>query len=269
MKQGPRAISTKSRYRQKRALYALLSLLSVAGGILLWWGAVTIGLANPILMPPPQAVAKAVVDMIADGTLLEHIGVSVGRALGGFFLAALIGVPLGIIVGRLEWAYALVEPWLEIFRPIPPIAVLPIIVLWFGIGELSKLIVVCYGAFFPILINTVHGVRSVDNVLIRAARALGAAPRQIFYMVILPAAVPSIVTGLRLGAGMAIFVLVAAELLGSTSGLGWLIMDSRERFNVDGMMVGIVALGVVGYFINVGLVALERTLARWRPAQER
>lgn len=259
---------TKPAGRRHRRAYIELTLLSLVTGVGLWWAAVASGLANPVLMPPPDAVLRAIVEMTLEGTLPVHIGVSLARALGGFLIAAMIGVPVGILVGRSARAYAAIDPWIELARPVPPIAVLPLVVLWFGIGEESKLVVVFYGALFPILVNTVHGVRSVDNGLIRAARALGASERQIFGLVVLPAAVPSVVTGLRLGAGMAIFVLVAAELLGSTAGLGWLIMDAREHFFTDRIMVGIVALGIVGYLINRGLLWLEHRLVRWRPAQE-
>ncbi len=265
---GGDAGRTRRPGRRRRRAYLELTVLSLVAGVGLWWLAVASGLANPVLMPPPDAVLRAIVELAVEGTLLVHIGVSLARALGGFLVAAAIGVPLGILLGRSARAYAIIDPWIELARPVPPIAVLPLVVLWFGIGEESKLVVVFYGALFPSLVNTIHGVRSVDNTLIRAARALGASERQIFCLVVLPAAVPSVVTGLRLGAGMAIFVLVAAELLGSTSGLGWLIMDSREHFFTDRIMVGIVALGVVGYLINRGLLGLEHRLVRWRPAQE-
>ena len=245
-----------------------LAVASLLAGLAIWWVVSTTGLANPSLLPPPVTVAKSIFELSSDGILFLSIAVSFGRALGGFLLATAIGVPLGILVGRLPAVAAVVNPWVELLRPVPPIAFLPLVVLWFGISETSKLIVVCYGALFPILINTVHGVTSVDNNLIRAARALGASPRQIFHLVVLPAAVPSIVTGMRLGAGMAIFVLVAAELLGSSAGLGWLIMDSREHFFTDRIMVGIVTLGVMGFLINHGLLMLEHRLVRWRPESE-
>lgn len=251
-----------------RREYLGLSVLSLLGGVALWWALVAGGIANPVLMPPPGRVIETARELIVDGTLLPHIAVSLARALGGFALGAVVGIPLGILIGRSARAFAIIDPWVQLIRPVPPIAVLPLVVLWFGIGETSKLVVVSYGALFPILINTVHGVRSIDNSLFRAARALGASERQIFYLVILPAAVPSVVTGLRLGAGMAIFVLVAAELLGSSSGLGWFIMDAREHFFTDQIMVGIVALGLLGYLINRTLLLIEQRILRWRPAQE-
>lgn len=251
-----------------RREYLGLSALSLAAGVALWWAAVAGGLANPILMPPPDKVLGAFHELITDGTLLPNIGVSLARALGGFALGAVIGIPVGILIGRSARAFAIIDPWIQLIRPVPPIALLPLVVLWFGIGELSKLVVISYGALFPILISTVHGVRSIDNSLLRAARALGASERQIFYLVVLPAATPSVVTGLRLGAGMAIFVLVAAELLGSASGIGWLIMDAREHFFTDQIMVGIITLGLLGYAINRTLLWLEKRILRWRPAQE-
>lgn len=254
--------------KNNRSILVAISIASVGTGIGLWWLISFSGLANPALLPGPGKVINAFVEMTMDGTIFKHIAVSVARALGGFLLAAVIAIPLGILIGRSRWVFAIVDPWVEILRPVPPIAFLPLVVLWFGIGETSKLVVVAYGAMFPILINTVYGVRSIENSLIRAARALGASSRQIFYLVVLPAAVPSVVTGLRLGAGMAIFVLVAAELLGSSAGLGWLIMDSREHFFTDRIMVGIVSLGVVGYLINRGLLIAERLIVRWRPLQE-
>ena len=254
--------------RTRRRAYLGLTVLSLVTGVAVWWAAVASGLANKVLLPPPDAVLRAIVQMTLEGSLPVDIAVSLGRALGGFLIAAVVGVAVGILVGRSPRAFAIIDPWIELARPVPPIAILPLVVLWFGIGEESKLVVVFYGALFPILLNTVQGVRSVDNTLIRAARALGASERQIFRLVILPASVPSVVTGLRLGAGMAIFVLVAAELLGSSAGLGWLIMDAREHFFTDRIMVGIVALGIVGYVINRSLLWLEQRLVRWRPAQE-
>jgi ABC-type nitrate/sulfonate/bicarbonate transport system permease component len=264
---GAKPSSQRPRPRRNYRLLSI-SILSISAGMVLWWASVALDLANPALLPPPADVLKAFGEMILDGSLFVDIGVSLARALGGFVIATAVGVPLGILVGRSATLSAAIDPWIELLRPVPPIAFLPLVVLWFGIGELSKLVVICYGALFPILINSIHGVRSVDNGLVRAARALGASNRQIFYLVILPAAAPSIVTGMRLGAGMAIFVLVAAELLGSSAGLGWLIMDSREHFFTDRIMVGIVALGAIGYLINRGLLALERHLLRWRPRQE-
>lgn len=251
-----------------RASRWIVSCASLAAGFALWWLVSHFGLANPMLLPPPASVLQAAKEMIADGSLLHHLLVSLARAMGGFVLAAVVGIPLGILVARSRVVNAAVNPWIELLRPVPPIAFLPLVVLWFGIGEVSKLVVVSYGAVFPILLNTIHGVRAIDGSLLRAARVLGASPRQTFFLVVLPASLPSVVTGLRLGAGMSIFVLVAAELVGSSSGLGWLITDAREHFFTDQIMVGIVTLGLLGWVINRGLLALEKRVIQWRVQQD-
>ena len=256
------------RKNRQNFIYAGLAMASLVTGLGLWWASVALGFANPVLLPPPSTVVSAFVEMVVDGSIFVHVAVSLGRAFGGFVIATLIAVPLGICIGRIAWVSAVANPWIEAFRPVPPIALLPLVVMWFGIGETSKLAVICYGAMFPILINTVHGVRAIDNSLLRAARALGASNSQIFWLVVLPGAIPSVITGLRLGASMAVLVLVAAEMLGSTSGLGWLIMDSREHFFPDRIMVGIVTLGLIGYALNHGLLTLERRIVQWRPSQE-
>ncbi|HVZ46345.1 MAG TPA: ABC transporter permease [Ramlibacter sp.] len=247
---------------------AIVSAASILFGLFVWWLVAYLKLANPMLLPGPASVAAAVWEMIADGTLIRHLAISFARALGGFAIAAAVGVPAGILIARFKWVGAALNPWVELLRPVPPIAFLPLAVLWFGIGETSKVIVISYGAVFPILLNTIHGVRAIDNSLLRAARALGASSRQVFIYVVLPAATPSVVTGLRLGAGMAIFVLVAAELIGASSGLGWLITDAREHFLTDHIMVGIVTLGLLGWAINRALLALESRLIKWRPPSE-
>ncbi len=247
---------------------ALVSAASIVIGLFAWWLVGHLQLANPMLLPSPGSVVAALWDMTGDGTLLRHTSISFARALGGFAIAAAAGIPLGILIARFRWIDAALNPWVELLRPVPPIAFLPLVVLWFGIGETSKVIVISYGAIFPILLNTIHGVRAIDNSLLRAARMLGASSRQIFMYVVLPAATPSVVTGLRLGAGMAIFVLVAAELIGASSGLGWLITDAREHFLTDRIMVGIVTLGLLGWAINRALLALDTRLIKWRPPME-
>lgn len=245
-----------------------VSAASILVGLFIWWLVAYLKLANPMLLPSPTSVLSAAWEMTTDGSLPRHLAISLARALGGFGLAAAAGIPLGILIARFRWADAALNPWVELLRPVPPIAFLPLVVLWFGIGETSKVIVISYGAVFPILLNTIHGVRAIDNSLLRAARMLGASSRQIFLHVVLPAATPSVMTGLRLGAGMAIFVLVAAELIGASSGLGWLITDAREHFLTDHIMVGIVTLGLLGWAINRALLALEARAIKWRPPTE-
>jgi ABC-type nitrate/sulfonate/bicarbonate transport system permease component len=171
---------------------------------------------------------------------------------------------VGTALGRSRLLEHLVEPMLEMLRPIPPLAFLPMMVLWFGIGEASKVAFITYAAFFPIFTTTIEGIKYVDPVLIRAAASLGATERQIFWHVVLPAATPNIITGLRLAFGLSFFVIVAAEFIAADSGLGFLINDARTFFLVSNMLLGAAVIGVIGVLANVLLRKLEGRLLRWR-----
>jgi len=232
--------------------------------LLLWEAIARSGLFPPLLLPPPSLVAMTGFKLLTSGQLLGHIWTSLGRVLIGFAIAATIAIPLGIIAGSIPVLFNIVDPIIELFRPIPVLALLPLAILWFGIGEASKIFIITYAAFFPIFINTVAGVRYSDPVLIQVASTLGATRSQIFYRVVLMCALPSLAVGIRLGLGFAFLALVAAELIASTRGLGYLIMDSRLTFQTDRGMVGIVSLGLLGFLINAILVRLERWALAWK-----
>jgi len=219
---------------------------------------------NPVLLPAPDAVLRAGIKMAASGELLRHITASLSRVLWGFGIAAVLGVVVGTALGRSRVLEHLVEPTLEMLRPIPPLAFLPMMVLWFGIGESSKVAFIAYAAFFPVFTTTVEGIKYVDPVLIRAASSLGATERQIFWHVVLPAATPNIITGLRLAFGLSFFVIVAAEFIAADSGLGYLINDARTFFLVANMLLGAAVIGIIGVLANVLLRKLEGRLLRWR-----
>jgi ABC-type nitrate/sulfonate/bicarbonate transport system permease component len=159
---------------------------------------------------------------------------------------------------------SLVDPMLELLRPIPPLAFLPMMVLWFGIGEASKISFIAYAAFFPIFTTTLEGIKYVDPLLLRAAESLGASRRDLFRYVVLPAATPSIITGLRLGFGLSFFVIVAAEFIAADAGLGYLINDARTFFLVSQMLLGAAVIGLIGFAFNRLLRLLEARLLRWR-----
>lgn len=222
------------------------------------------GLVMSILLPPPSVVARTGWRLLSSGELFGHVWSSLGRVLVGFFLASMAAVPLGIVAGWYTLVFHAVDPIIELFRPIPVLALLPMAILWFGIGETSKIFMVTYAAFFPVFINTLAGVRYSDPVLIQVASTLGASRAQIFYRVVLMSALPSLAVGLRLGMGFAFLALVAAELIASTRGLGYLIMDSRLTFQTDIGMVGVVSLEVLGYVMNQILVRLERWALAWK-----
>jgi ABC-type nitrate/sulfonate/bicarbonate transport system permease component len=237
---------------------------AIVAFLLLWETIARSGWFSSILLPPPSLVAMTGWKLLTGGELLKHVWTSLGRVLTGFGIAAVIAIPLGIVAGSTPLLFNVVDPLIELFRPIPVLALLPLAILWFGIGEASKIFIITYAAFFPIFINTVAGVRYSDPMLIQVASTLGASRAQIFTRVVLMCALPNLAVGIRLGLGFAFLALVAAELIASTAGLGYLIMDSRLTFQTDRGMVGIVALGVLGFVINDILVRLERWALAWK-----
>ena len=219
---------------------------------------------NPVLMPSPLDVLKTGIELVESGELQRDILASLSRVLQGFAIAAIAGVALGMAVGRSRVLESLVDPMLELLRPIPPLAFLPMMVLWFGIGEASKISFIAYAAFFPIFTTTLEGIKYVDPLLLRAAESLGASRRDLFRYVVLPAATPAIITGLRLGFGLSFFVIVAAEFIAADAGLGYLINDARTFFLVSQMLLGAAVIGLIGFAFNRLLRLLEARLLRWR-----
>ncbi|HEU5319736.1 MAG TPA: ABC transporter permease [Methylomirabilota bacterium] len=251
---------------RRRAL--ALRLGAVAAFLALWSalsGAVVVGqLFNPIFLPGPWLVLASLVELAGKGQLWVHVGATLERVAVGFATGAALGVGLGLAAGHLRPVRDLVEPLVELLRPIPPLAVLPLFIVWVGIGEPSKVGFITYATFFPIFLTTVTGVRQIDPLLVRAARSLGARGVPLFARVILPAALPDILTGLRLGVALAFFVIVISEFIGAEHGLGYLINDGRNFFLVPQMLGAAVVLGLLGYAGNALLRLLERRLTRWQ-----
>ncbi|MCC6534422.1 MAG: ABC transporter permease [Burkholderiales bacterium] len=242
----------------------LLALVSIAGLLMLWWLVTALAWVDKVLLPAPAEVLSAFMRSASDGSLAKHVGISLLRVVEGFAIALAVAVPIGILMGSFAIARGLIEPVVELLRPIPPIAVIPLAILWFGIEELSKVLIIAYGAFFPILVNTIAGFHEVDRTHIRAAQALGASRLQIFRDVVLRSAYPFIVVGARLGMGMAFIVLVAAELIASDAGLGYLINDGRYNFHTDQIFLGMACIGVLGFLLNRALLEAERHLLKWK-----
>jgi ABC-type nitrate/sulfonate/bicarbonate transport system permease component len=263
------AAGRRARRGLSRPAVLVLRGVSLLLFFVLWWGvsllnAHLLKVFNPILLPAPDEVLRAGIKMAASGELLRHITASLSRVVWGFSIAAALGIVVGTVLGRSRLLEHLVEPMLEMLRPIPPLAFLPMMVLWFGIGEASKVAFIAYAAFFPIFTTTIEGIKYVDPVLIRAASSLGASERQIFWHVVLPAATPNIITGMRLAFGLSFFVIVAAEFIAADSGLGFLINDARTFFLVSNMLLGAAVIGIIGVLANVLLRKLEGRLLRWR-----
>jgi NitT/TauT family transport system permease protein len=196
--------------------------------------------------------------------LLTHVQASLVRSLSGFGLAILGAIPLGLVIGWYKPAATLLNPLLEVFRNTAALALLPVFVLILGLGETSKVAIIVYACSWPILLNTISGVRSVDPLLIKSARSLGLGPVSLFGKVILPAAVPTIFTGIRLAGAYSILILIAAEMVGAKAGLGYLINYAQYNFAVPEMYAGIITISAIGLIVNQILVAIERRFSTWR-----
>lgn len=258
------APAPKRRRFGDRSIDFSIRVASIIGFFVFWQLISMTGWFTPVLLPSPIAVATAFWDMLTGGVLVPNVLASLERAAKGFLLAVAIGVPLGIICGWNARLNAAVEPIVELFRPIPVLAMLPLAILWFGIGETSKLFLITFGSFFPIFVNTLSGVRYIDPVYVQAAESLGASRSQIFRRVVLMAAMPDIAVGLRLGLGFSFLTLVAAEMIASTRGLGYLIVDTQLTFQTDKTLVATLMLGFLGFFMSTMLLLLERHLLRWK-----
>lgn len=241
--------------------------------LFVWW-LITGGLHlfSALVLPSPIAVAQAGWLLmfgpglqlfgggIYNGDLFGHALISTGRVLLGFAVGVAIALPLGVFIARNSWFEPYIDPIMQIVRPIPPIAWTPLAILWFGIGLKAIVFMIVLGAFWPMLLNTIAGVREVPVILGRAAASLGANQRQILFTVILPAAVPFLFTGLRLSFGSAWITIVAAELIAASSGLGYLIMNARRILAAPDIIVGMLTIGIIGLAFDRGFRALEKRL---------
>jgi ABC-type nitrate/sulfonate/bicarbonate transport system permease component len=248
-------------------------LVSLAGVLVFWqltvWLNNAIGFMNPALLPKPAGVIQAASEQIAEGFLHLDIAYSLYRVMSGFLLGAAMGMLFGCLAGSVRAVEEFLDPVLELLRPIPPLAWLPLFIFWFGIGEPSKVYFTAFVAFFPVYVNTIEGVKYVDPILRRAAASLGATRTQMFALVTLEAALPQIITGLRLGFGMAFLALVATELIAANAGLGYRIMEARNYFKVDWMVFGALMIGLIGFTLGSLIRAGEARLLRWRSRDER
>ncbi|MBV9634891.1 MAG: ABC transporter permease [Methylobacteriaceae bacterium] len=247
-------------------------LLSIVAVILGWQA---IGLLNarmhfynPRLFPSPADIIQAAWALAQSGVLWIDILVSTWRVLEGVLFAAPVGIVLGMAVGRIRWFEDSVEPIIELLRPIPPLALLPMIILWFGIGEASKVFFIAYSCFFVFFTTVVVGVRNIDSVLLRAGQSLGLSWLQQQRFIIVQAVLPDIMLGLRLSLSVGFLVIVAAEFIAADTGLGYLINYSRTWFRVADMLVGAICIGLLGVASNYTLVALERRMFQWRAAAQ-
>jgi len=236
--------------------------LSIVLGLAAWW--VLARYYGPGLVPTPRATLTAGVDLARDGSLEASVWASSKRILIGWALGVVVGAPLGLVMGRVRLVRLLLDPYIEFFRFIPPIAFVTLAVTWLGIGEASKIILIFYTSVFIVTINTIAGVLSINESRLRAATSLGANRRQLITSIVLPATVPHIVTGARLAMGNSFLTIVSAEIVAANVGLGALIWQSRNYGRLDWVFVGIISLGVLGFlFDRVLRILAGRLLARY------
>ncbi|WP_260515505.1 taurine ABC transporter permease TauC [Serratia fonticola] len=261
----------QSRFTLPRSLKLSTATLLVL--LAVWWSITALQLISPLFLPAPQQVLHQLVVIASpqgfmDATLWQHLAASLGRILVALLAAVVIGVPVGIAMGLSETVRGLLDPLIEIYRPVPPLAYLPLMVIWFGIGETSKILLIYLAIFAPVTLSTVAGVRSVAQVRIRAAQALGANRWQLLSFVVLPSALPEILTGIRIGLGVGWSTLVAAELIAATRGLGFMVQSAGEFLATDVVIAGISVIAIIAFGLELGLRALQRRLTPWHGVQQ-
>jgi NitT/TauT family transport system permease protein len=241
----------------------LAGLLSVACGLALWEVISRFVVANPLFLAAPSQIFAAVVALAASGELWHHMGVSGLEFIIGYVIASLIGIALGLAMASSALAKQVTQPWISGFYATPTIALAPLFILWFGIGIASKVLVVITLVLFPVTINTEAGLRTTSPRLVEMLRSFGATPRQIFLKVSLPSATPFILAGLKLGIGRGLIAVVVAELFGSRAGLGRLISQSADAFNMPELFAGVIVLAAAGIAMTAGFGWLESKLVPW------
>jgi NitT/TauT family transport system permease protein len=250
----------EARKRRARTRMLLLNAVSVVAGIGIWWALALSGFDIPT---PPQ-VLKRFGELIADGTLIKDIGASLTRVLIGFVLGVAVAVPVGFLMGWYATIRGLVEPWVQFFRTIPPLAIIPLAIVLMGIGETPKIFVIFLASFLACVIATFQGVVNVDKTLINAARVLGANDRVIFARVVVPASTPFILVGMRVGLGSSWATLVAAELIAAQQGLGYRMQSAQLYYDLPTIFVGLITIGILGLLMDRILLFAETKLTGWQ-----
>jgi len=242
----------------------LPSILVLAAVVAVWWAVVV--LTKSVIFPTPGEVVKGTLELARDGTLWEHIGASLFRVGAGFGLAVLFAIPLGLWMGWVHGAFVTLNPLFQILRPISPIAWIPIAILWFGVGNASPIFLIFIASVFPMIVQTTVGVHTIEKRYLRAAENFGVTRQKLFLRVVFPATLPQIITGMRIGLGVAWLVVVAAEMIALRSGLGYMIIDSRNAGNrYDLVIAGMIIIGLIGLALDGIMRLLEgMKVVRWR-----
>jgi NitT/TauT family transport system permease protein len=245
---------------------ALPSIIVIAVVVAIWWAVVVA--TKSAIFPTPWQVVTGTMELARDGTLWEHIGASLMRVGAGFGLAVALAIPLGLWMGWVHGAFVTLNPLFQILRPISPIAWIPIAILWFGVGNASPIFLIFIASVFPMIVQTTVGVHTIEKRFLRAAENFGVTRTKLFVKVVFPATLPQIITGMRIGLGVAWLVVVAAEMIALRSGLGYLIIDSRNAGNrYDLVIAGMIIIGLIGLMLDGFMRLLESMkVVRWRYA---
>lgn len=246
----------------KTPIYA--SFLGIAGLLVIWQIICELGWVSPMALPSPLSILAAGWEMAASGSLMENVWTSLVRILVGFVIGVFFGIIVGLLLGFSKWFEAIITPVFFSIYPIPKIALLPLIVLWLGIGETPKITIIALGVFFPIVVNTYSGVKNVDPILIKAAVSFGANKFSVIRKAILPASLPMIFAGLKLAASTSLLLLVAAEMIASDKGVGSMILHYGNLMITSNLMAGVIVLSVLGLLFNRGIQWLENKLLPWK-----
>jgi NitT/TauT family transport system permease protein/sulfonate transport system permease protein len=241
--------------------------LGLAAFFALWQAVTGLGIVESFLLPTPVAVAEALWNLSLDGSLWVHLAASLQRVAVGFLLACIVGLALGLLCGWWQSVSDYVRPVIEALRPIPPLAWIPITILWFGLGDAASYFLVFLGAVFPAFVATYTAVRNLDRNQMNAALCLGAKPWQLFSDVLIPASLPIILPGLRIALGVGWMCVVTAELIAAQTGLGYLIQQSRMLFQINNVVAGMVTIGLVGFAMSAVLERIERRVNAWAPSE--
>ena len=236
--------------------------------LVVWQASSGFGWLSARVLPAPLDVLKAAQRLLASGELLTHVKVSTERALSGLLIGGGLGLLLGLLTGSARWAQTLLDSTIQMVRNVPPLAMIPLVILWFGIEETAKLFLISVAVFFPLYLNTFHGIRNVDPGLIEMGRSYGLSRRQLYTQIILPGALPSILVGLRFSLGLMWVILIVAETLSAQAGIGYLTMNAREFMQTDVVLVGILLYALLGKLADVLARVLERFGLRWHPGYQ-
>jgi NitT/TauT family transport system permease protein len=259
------AVLVERRKRLRRDRVERLVTLASPVLLLVVWEAVTVGqLVDTRFFPRPSLVVQSIVTMTASGVLWEHLSATLGRVLVGFLVGSAAGIAFGLVMGGSRWVRAILNPMMWSIYPIPKIAIFPLILLIFGLGETSKYVTVAIAVFFLVLFPTMAGVMGIPRIYIDAGHNLGARGLAFYTRIAFPGALPLIFTGLRVGLGVALIVIVGVEFVGASSGIGYLVWNSWQLFNINQMFAGLLILSALGHFSSVALDALQQRLVPWR-----